>query len=172
MKPLDQIIALKSPRILTLFVLPLAMALGLAPFAPLAAAERETDKDWIITIRPESNSQAAVSGHVAVGAQAQDPDVPVSAASGTTAPRMSYVEAYNSIPFSRAEYEANPGYRHEAAMELMTGVPRPVTNVRMTVPYFSRYPDFFRYRDAVFPYPCGGSTSAVYHYYQTSLIAY
>ncbi|MCA9076119.1 MAG: hypothetical protein KDA93_13910 [Planctomycetaceae bacterium] len=35
-----------------------------------------------------------------------------------------YRHLYDSIPFSRAEYLANPSYRHDSTMELMTGVPR------------------------------------------------
>lgn len=35
-----------------------------------------------------------------------------------------YRRIYGSIPFSRAEYLANPSYRHDSTMELMTGVPR------------------------------------------------
>lgn len=38
-----------------------------------------------------------------------------------------YRRAYEAIPFSRAEYEANPSYRHEAAMELLFGQLRPTT---------------------------------------------
>lgn len=38
-----------------------------------------------------------------------------------------YVQAYRSIPFSRVEYDANPSYRHEAAMELVLGALRPKT---------------------------------------------
>lgn len=79
---------------------------------------------------------------------------------------MSYIQAYNSIPFNRTEYEANPAYRHEAALELMFGTMRPTTIVKQTVPYFSRYPDFFRYRHSVFPYPgATGGTSAHYLYW-------
>ena len=33
----------------------------------------------------------------------------------------SYVEIYNSIPFRRSEYNANPNYRHEATIELLVG---------------------------------------------------
>jgi hypothetical protein len=44
---------------------------------------------------------------------------------------LSYREAYDSIPFSRAEYTANPSYRHEAAMELVFGVQRPTTVVKL-----------------------------------------
>lgn len=38
-----------------------------------------------------------------------------------------YSQVYNSIPFSRAEYLANPAYRHEATIELMFGEMRPTT---------------------------------------------
>lgn len=37
---------------------------------------------------------------------------------------LSYRQVYDSIPYSRTEYLANPAYRHEATMELLTGVPR------------------------------------------------
>jgi hypothetical protein len=36
-----------------------------------------------------------------------------------------YAAIYRSIPFSRAEYDAYPSYRHDATMELLTGNPRP-----------------------------------------------
>jgi len=98
---------------------------------------------------------------------------PVSAASGILVPRMTYSQAYSQIPFYRSEYEANPGYRHDAAMELMFGAMRPTSIVRHTMPYFSRYPDFFRYRYSVYPYSySGGGTSTVNMNWNTSLIAY
>jgi hypothetical protein len=34
-------------------------------------------------------------------------------------------EIYNTIPFDRVEYDANPSYRHEAAMEMLFGKMRP-----------------------------------------------
>ncbi len=36
-----------------------------------------------------------------------------------------YEQIYNSIPYSRAEYLANPAYRHEATMEMLFGTLRP-----------------------------------------------
>ncbi len=36
-----------------------------------------------------------------------------------------YEQIYNSIPYSRAEYLANPAYRHEATMEILFGTLRP-----------------------------------------------
>ncbi|MBI5758631.1 MAG: hypothetical protein HZA46_08945 [Planctomycetales bacterium] len=44
---------------------------------------------------------------------------------------LTYQEAYDSIPFSRAEYDANPAYRHDAAMELVFGMQRPTTIVKL-----------------------------------------
>jgi hypothetical protein len=41
-----------------------------------------------------------------------------------------YRQIYEAIPFSRTEYLANPSYRHDATMELLTGQPRPVTVFR------------------------------------------
>lgn len=35
-----------------------------------------------------------------------------------------YRRIYESIPFSRTEYLANPSYRHDTAMEMLTGIPR------------------------------------------------
>lgn len=37
-----------------------------------------------------------------------------------------YREIYRSIPFSRAEYDWNPGYRHQATMEMLLGQLHPV----------------------------------------------
>lgn len=32
-----------------------------------------------------------------------------------------YIRAYDAVPFNRTEYDANPSYRHDAAIELLTG---------------------------------------------------
>jgi len=86
---------------------------------------------------------------------------------------MTYAEAYASVPFSRSEYEANPSYRHDAAMELMFGQLRPMTVIRQTIPYFSRYPDMFRYRYPVFPYTTStGGYSNLNMNWGVSLLAY
>lgn len=63
--------------------------------------------------------------------------------------RMSYREAYDAIPFSRSEYNANPSYRHEAAMELMFGQLRPMTTVKyvpVSAPPQMSYVTPYRYR--------------------------
>lgn len=38
-----------------------------------------------------------------------------------------YRATYDAIPFSRTEYDANPSYRHDTAMEIMFGKMRPTT---------------------------------------------
>ncbi|MFM9961582.1 MAG: hypothetical protein ACKV2Q_10185 [Planctomycetaceae bacterium] len=45
-----------------------------------------------------------------------------------------YIEVYNSIPFRRSEYLANPSYRHEATIEILLGQIRPKTVVNVTGP--------------------------------------
>jgi len=137
----------------------------------LAAGATASGKIWN---NPEEDSRAAVSGEAPAPADATGLRPPVSAASGAFVPRMTYAEAYAQIPFSRSEYEANPNYRHDAAMELMFGTMRPMMVSRMNMPYFSRYPDLFRYRFPVYPYPSsmdGGMTNTNM-YWNTSLIAY
>lgn len=54
-----------------------------------------------------------------------DPNLPVIVPQPVRTP--SYMDVYQSIPFLRAEYEANPSYRHEATMELLFGQLRPMT---------------------------------------------
>lgn len=53
-------------------------------------------------------------------------------------PATSYQEIYKSIPFNRAEYLANPSYRHEATISLMLDQPY-VTNGPKNIP--QRVPD-------------------------------
>lgn len=116
------------------------------------ADDKATDgQEWKIEIRP-LDSTAAVSGVAATPAPQQGPEALVPAASGNLVPRMTYAQAMAAIPFNREEYEANPSYRHDSAMELMYGTLRPTMVVRQTIPYFSRYPDFFRNRFQIFPY--------------------
>lgn len=123
--------------------------------------------------KPAAESRAAVSGAAPAPAQAEGTAAPVSAASGTPPYQMTYAEAYAQVPFLRSEYEANPSYRHDAAMELMFGQLRPMTVIRQTVPYFSRYPDMFRYRYPVFPYTSStGGSSNVNMRWGVSLLAY
>jgi hypothetical protein len=132
----------------------LLLALSQGAFAEAPRPAGAAEEEWEIVIRPQEplDSIAAASGAPAAQAATPGHEASVPAASGGFVPRMTYKQALASIPFNREEYEANPSYRHDAAMELMFGTLRPTTMVRLTIPYFSRYPDFFRNRFQIFPY--------------------
>jgi hypothetical protein len=57
-----------------------------------------------------------------------------------------YAEAYRAVPFNRAEYDANPSYRHEAAMEFVFGQMRPTTIVKQMGPPQTDEPAYNPYR--------------------------
>lgn len=96
---------------------------------PAATPREETfvSPGWTITVRPGCESGCATP-----------------AVSGPSL--LTYEQAYASIPFRRAEYEANPGYRHDAAMELLFGAMRPTTVVRHPAPMTYSPSDFWTHR--------------------------
>lgn len=53
-----------------------------------------------------------------------------------------YMEIYKSIPFIRAEYEANPSYIHDSTMEILFGQMRPTVIHRGTTRVYHNYPDY------------------------------
>lgn len=72
-----------------------------------------------------------------------------------------YAGAYGSIPFSRAEFEANPSYRHEAAMEILFGKLRPMVVHKYTPQ--TKPPQFLF--DNYGSYPFGSSLRNYNFYY-------
>ena len=81
-----------------------------------------------------------------------------------TDPGSAYRRIYDSIPFNRAEYNANPSYRHDSTMELLTGNPRHQTILTHStipgrqpwrrvgvIPY--RYNNFYRGLNYYFYFP-------------------
>lgn len=73
---------------------------------------------------------------------------------GTVDPRylsQMYTEIYRSIPFNRAEYDANPSYRHDTAVEFLFGKMRPTVIHRGTVNVNHSYPSGYGV-----PYAYGG----------------
>lgn len=91
---------------------------------------------------PEATPSAVIAGDA----------VNLGSATPKIIPSMSYMEAYNSVVFNRTEYEANPSYRHEAALEMMFGQLRQTTTVKQYTPRVIRYPDFYQYPYARYPY--------------------
>ncbi|MDX1967381.1 MAG: hypothetical protein SFV23_09435 [Planctomycetaceae bacterium] len=89
-------------------------------------------------------AEAVVAAEPAAATAADDlPPTPAAPTDSETAPcavtpaealgRVNlYREVYDSIPFSRAEYDANPSYRHDATMEFLFGQMRPTEIQRGT----------------------------------------
>ncbi len=89
---------------------------------PTASALAQDDADWEITIR-----------------YAEKEEAPKFEKNGLT-----YEQAYNAIPFNRAEYDANPSYRHDSAMELLFDQMRPTTIIRTQDAQASKFPAYNR----------------------------
>lgn len=62
---------------------------------------------------------------------------------------LEYRRAYDAIPFSRAEWLANPSYRHDSAMALMTG--QPINGRTHPTRQLEIYQDPRPYRRTFFP---------------------
>ncbi len=83
----------------------------------------------------------------------------ISPAENVSSNAEKYRQAYESVPYRRSEYLANPGYRHDAAMELVFGQMRPTVVQRIdsaervvnprpveTQPYPMSQMELYRYR--------------------------
>ena len=86
----------------------LVVACGLAVVAAFGDETAASDKP--ITNQPVK-VQVSENWHIEV--------VPGRSVGSSSVSR--YGDVYHSIPFSRAEYEADPSYRHEATMEFLFG---------------------------------------------------
>ncbi len=98
-------------------------------------------------------SSTKTKSEKAVRLSAAQPPLPSVIPQPAWSPR--YSEIYRSIPFSRAEYDADPTYRHNATMELLLkqlrpAAPRVETDINVTVqplaPYRDSYPTRSGYR--------------------------
>lgn len=90
---------------------------------PGASVTHFPESNWTVTIIPNapSGSAATINGR-------------------------RYDEVYASIPYRRAEYLADPGYRHEATMEVLFGQLRPKTTVSHYTPRTVPTPAFSVYK--------------------------
>ncbi len=95
----------------------------------------------------KSNDSSKVKSQMPAASSAVKPPLPAIIPQSVWSPR--YSEVYRSIPFSRAEYDADPTYRHNATMELLLKQLRPAapkveTDITVTVqplaPYRNSYP--------------------------------
>lgn len=101
-------------------------------FVPSAPVAMVPNEEWSIQITPALKLKSAVtSPQVQLVEPPQDGQL-----EDVHQPTMSreefasaYQRVYNSIPFRRAEYNRNPTYRHDSAMEILTGNARHQTIV-------------------------------------------
>ena len=165
---------------------PLLAVLALAPAAAVGS-DAQTDRaaaEWSVLIvaandpsdrlvppppadpdEPALFSQVDASSEpvaLQVNAAAGDVEI-VPAVPPVTVNDRTYEEVYRSIPYSYTEYLANPGYRHEATMEILFGQLRPTTVHRHYEPevivndlpspyqpYRFSHPEFRQYRAPAF----------------------
>ncbi len=101
----------------------------------------------------KSNSSSKAKSQKSATSSVAKPPLPAIIPQSVWSPR--YSEVYRSIPFSRAEYDADPTYRHNATMELLLKQLRPAapkveTDINVTVqplaPYRDSYPQRSGYR--------------------------
>jgi len=110
------------------------------------ALKAPPSRDWKIEIipgpaigpSPVPKAKLAASQTEAKSAAIEPASVVVNADADTVLPGgitpAAYAEVYNSIPFRRSEYVANPNYRHEATIELLLGQIRPKTVAKVSAP--------------------------------------
>jgi hypothetical protein len=105
------------------------------------------DDHWVIDIRPATRITAPeIAAFTASAATA--------AGSGncpgcaTTVNAADYQRIYDSIPFNRAQYNVNPSYRHDSAMEILTGNARHKTNYYRYFPSLNPYLNVWNYSGA------------------------
>ena len=91
---------------------------------PDPPAPQVHQEDWVMEIQPAVKLSST-------------PPIPVEARSAMAGESVSividpaaYSRIYNSIPFNRVEYDANPNYRHDSTMELLTGNARHQTIIQ------------------------------------------
>jgi hypothetical protein len=86
--------------------------------------DQSSDEEWQMEIEPAVKLSAAPSGTMEVRSGTTD------AGQAMTFDRAEYARIYNSIPFNRTEFDANPNYRHDSTMEILTGNSRHQTIVQ------------------------------------------
>jgi len=94
---------------------------------------------WLIEVSPAMKSPARTevimnasltiaADDTTNGVAPETPAVAVPFAAGTS--KDEYRRIYQSVPFNRADYNANPSYRHDSTMEILTGNARHQTIVQ------------------------------------------
>ena len=166
-----------------------AAATGLSSLsaAPNVVEFDQNGQPWTVTILPQEETPEAETGVVitpavpATEAPAEAPEVaPAEEGAPATEELPSdpeqlaalYQSVYRSVPYRRSEWDANPAYRHDATMELLTGNPRP-TVIQQQFGVSSGSPGFapalpFGYELGAYPYGFFSAPYGYYNYYDYS----
>lgn len=99
------------------------------PITPAYVEDHVSDTDWQMVIRPALRVRETAPAPVAAYA-APTSDNCDNCDNCGPANATDYARVYASIPFDRAQYNANPNYRHDSTMEILTGNARHQTIVR------------------------------------------
>ena len=109
------------------------LAMAIVALALFFAEEAKSDEPKVVPPVPDAISVAPGNSVVV---EDREPAAPIEVVSiqqhhamygmvyvspAAKADSAEYRRIYNSIPFSRAEYKANPNYRHDSTMEILTG---------------------------------------------------
>lgn len=88
----------------------------------------------LLAIVPDQTADVGLTDVATAGTDTSAADgAPAACPQGSPADLVRlYRQVYNSIPFSRAEYDASPSYRHDATMEFLFGQMRPTVIQRGT----------------------------------------
>ncbi|HQZ69253.1 MAG TPA: hypothetical protein PLY87_29400 [Planctomycetaceae bacterium] len=112
---------MKLSRRFTLTMATIALVLYAAKSA--RSDDLFVSEEWTMEIQPAV--KLSIEPSIPLEARAA-----VAGEAGTVIDPAAYTRIYNSIPFNRTEYEANPNYRHDSAMEILTGHARHQTIVQ------------------------------------------
>ncbi len=114
--------------------------------------------DPVVKLSPQPAAPVAIQGLPSISpgesSDCCDPTPTVMPPAGMVDPRylsQMYSEIYRSIPFNRAEYDANPSYRHDTAVEFLFGKMRPTVIHRGSTNVYHHYPSGYGV-----PYVYGG----------------
>ena len=122
---------MKLQRIMGLTLAAAATSFALTGNTQAQAEEFQVTDNWVMEITPALKISREAQD-VSEGVPASEDAVPSESAVSTSVDPRAYARVYQSIPFNRAEFNSNPTYRHDAAMEILTGNARHQTIVQHT----------------------------------------
>lgn len=129
-----------------------SFGIEIVPLAPLPQKALPQYEEEAVVAQAEAEAEAEPAPEA-------DPNLPVITPQPSDADGSDYWTVYQSIPFLRSEYNANPSYRHEGTIELILKQVKPVYKTINVTPSGGAYygsPYSYRrgqyYRGYMYPY--------------------